>query len=424
MHDLVRTLFPPHEFAGALVRTLTPPDSPCVALVYIQGLIPPPDLERLVLTPLSAGGLTDPPEVLVRSGRFTAPELRNTDNAEALRDGLLSGMAAVHLDGHPGVIMLGNGLRLPLGPVFGLTVADRIAVLVQHLRTPDLCLERHGSGDQGAPVMIYLRSKASPDVLAGIRLWTRERTAPQQQVPWWRPHVGIYRFPPALAVTVPAAAVAALQRGYVLVLFDDLPNAMLAPTTLDLLFTGPGDVALPPPLRRLVSGPRIVAALVGLTLGAFLIAVAGYHHALVPGPFLMAMASSRANMPFPVALEVLLMAVVGDAAAAAVARIGTGRAAFLAWIGMVLAITACLQVGVIGAMSGVVTILAVIAREILPDPALTRAVRVWRYVFMGAAAGLGMYGISLMILLLFVYLSEERAFSHLIRNSPGEAASS
>ncbi|HWI62840.1 MAG TPA: spore germination protein [Symbiobacteriaceae bacterium] len=404
------------------LRTITPPASPRVTVVYIQTLMQPDDLERLVFAPLAAGHLDAPPETLVRSGRFAAPALSVANDPATLRDGLLAAQAAIHLDGQPGAIMLGSGKRTFIKPSFGANLEENVAVIVQNLAEPDIRLERLGSADRGGPVIIYLANKARPELVEELRAWKGSSAAPPQPLSWSQAAGELHRLPPTLEAPVPDAAIAALRKGYIAVLSDDLPYPLLAPTTLELLFSGPRDLALPAAVRRMVIWPRLLAAFLGLTLGAFLIAVAGYHHALVPGPFLAALAASRANLPFPVVLEMFLVSFIGDAAEAAASRLWGPRATVVAWIGITLAFTAAMQVGVIGPISGMAGIFAVIVRDILPHTALSRTLRTWRYLFMVAAAGLGIYGMALLGFLLLVYVSEERAFTHPIRMQPGEGA--
>lgn len=92
--------------------------------------------------------------------------------------------------------------------------------------------------------------------------------------------------------------------------------------------------------------------------------------------------------------------------------------AIAALVAFILAMMAIMQVGMIGAISGVAAIAEGTVRTTLPDPALQRITRLWRYLFIGAAAGLGMYGITILLFLMMVYLGEERAVEHPVRLPP------
>lgn len=60
-----------------------------------------------------------------------------------------------------------------------------------------------------------------------------------------------------------------------------------------------------------------------------------------------------------------------------------------------------------------------IIRDVLPNQALGRLLRIWRYLFMVAGAGLGVYGITLLTFAMLVYLGQEQVFANPIRIAPG-----
>ncbi|MFZ5816971.1 MAG: spore germination protein [Bacillota bacterium] len=416
--SLVADLFPRPDLSGVVVRIITPPDSAAIALVYIADLIGAADLERLVLTPLSQGGISGPPEALMRSGRFPASQLRCGAEARDLTAGLLAGLAAIHVDGHPGILLVGSDLRESPDAGFGPDLEGRIATLCRQLRRPDLHTERLVRADGSRAAILYLKSKAPPALVRSVRTWSLDLSGHPGPVPWYRNFLNAIRLPPAVESPSPAAVAESLTRGYVAVLRDDRSEPLLAPTTLELLFRGPRDVALLPAARRVVLWPRLVAALLGLTLSASLVAVSAYHHTLMPGPFLVAMATSRSNLPFPVVGEMILVSLISDTVESAVIRTGGRRLLVLAYLGNLLAFMAMMQVGVLGAVSGVVGIVESAIRAALPNLVLQRIVRLWRYFFIGAAAGLGVTGITLLFFALMIYVAEEQALEHPVRLPP------
>ena len=398
------------------MRTLTPPGSPAVTIIYLRDLMDPADLERLVLTPLSQGAIAGAPTDLARSGRFPAPTLEVAETAGALRDGLFFGLAAIHIDGHAAALLVGSPQASRPLTAFGSGTDHNVAVLYRHLPSPDLRVERM-NGNRTA--LVYLQSKAAPDVVRAVAAWAGHLSPQPPQMVWWQAALDILRLPQAQECSLPSAMAAALEQGYVAVMTDHLSVPLLAPTTLELLLSGPKDVTLPPAVRRLVILPRVIAAMIGLLVGALLIAITGYHHTLLPGTFLVALAATRQNAPLPIVLEVFLVSALSDVAQAAAIRLGGQRILFLAWTGSVIAIIGAMQVGVIGAISGITAIGAMIIRDLLPNPALGRVLRIWRYLFMVVGAGLGVYGITLLTFAMLSYLGEERILANPIRLSPG-----
>jgi len=391
--------------------------------MYIHDLVPPSDLERLVLAPLAPGGLAGSPNDVARSGRFPAPLLTVVEEGVALRDGLLSGLTGVHIAGYPAALLIGGGRAPRLESSFSSDTEHNLRMLFRHLPDPGVNIRRViGTGGVSCAVA-FVESAARPEVVQAVTDWAGRMSAQEPRMPLWRAALGSVRLPPAVECTVPTTAAAALQKGYIFVAADHLVTPLLAPTTLELLLDGPHDAALPPAVRRLVLWPRLFAVAVGLLLAAFLIAVTAYHHSLVPGPFLVAIASSRQNAPFPIVLEMFIVAFIGDAAEAASMRIGKAQLALVPWIGVTLAVIGAMQVGILGPLTGFASVVAVVVRDTLPSRALGRTVRIWRYFFMAAAAALGMYGMTLLVFAALIYLGEERFFAHSVRFAPDSVAS-
>lgn len=413
--DLVHNLFSQPEKAGLSVRYLTPPDSPTVTVVHIRGLVGPADFERLVLVPISAGGLDAAPEALAASGRFTAPALEVTGETGTFLDLLYAGLSAIHIDGYPGVLLLGAGHAAPLQDTFGTDLSANLSILMRHLPNPDFRVEDMHSSAGLRCAIAYLEGTATTETVDAVRAWVNRQTTETRGTPVFRALIGNLRIPPTVDQTSPAAMAAWLRKGYVAILADHLEIPLLAPTTVELLLSAPKDVSRTHTARRLAAVPRLIAALIALTTAGGLTAVSVYHHSLMPGPFLVALAASRQNMPFPTSLEVLLVSLLADTAEAAALRSGGSRLLPVAWVGTVLAIMAGMQVGVLGAVTGLALITSAVVRITLPTAVLRVTVRIWQYLFVAAAVILGIYGMALLGFVMVVYLGEERAFGHPIR---------
>ncbi|MFZ5822797.1 MAG: spore germination protein [Bacillota bacterium] len=419
---MLHALFPRAGHSGLVLREIEPPGGPAITVVYLLHLVSPADLERLVLTPLAHGTVGESPAAMARSGRFPAAHLRLADESEALASGLVSGLVALHVDGHSEVLLVGSGLRTAGENSFGSDLDTSMAVLHRQLRQADIQTEEYVRPDGSRFALVYLRSRAAQKTVQAARTWALNLSPNPARPPWWRTWLNALRLPPALESDSPDALAEALTDGYVAIFKDNHGYPMVAPTTLNMLFSSPGDIALRPPIRRLIAGPRVLVAIFGLTLSAAFVAISSYHHSLMPGPFLVALTASRGNLPFPVVGEILLASLLSDAFQAAAMRAGERKMTVPALIATVVALMAMMQVGVIGGVSGSVIIVESALRATLPNPALRRVVRLWRYFFIGAAAGLGVYGMTLLLFIMMVYLGEERALEHPVRLPPPEVS--
>lgn len=420
---MVYALFPRPELSGVVARVIDPPGGLAVTVVYITHLLPAPDLERLVLTPLAHAPVGGPPAALLRSGRFPAAHLRLTDQSDSLVSGLMGGLAALHVDGHSEVLLIGSGLHTTLENSFGSGLDTNVATLHRQLRRDDLQTEEHLRADGSRFSLVYLKSHAARKTVQAARTWGLNLSPHSGRQPWWRTWLDALRLPPVLESDSPAALAEALTNGYVAVFKDNYRHPLVAPTTLDMLFSSSRDISQRPAIRRLTTGPRVLAATFGLTLSAGFVAISSYHHSLMPGPFLVALTASRANLPFPVIGEILLAALLSDSFQAAAMRTGGRRLTVAALVATLIALMALMQVGILGGVSGAVGIVESAVRATLPNPALRRVIRLWRYFFIGAAVGLGVYGMTLLLFVMMIYLAEERALEHPVRLPPAGVSS-
>lgn len=416
--ECVHQLFPRQDSAGLLLRRLLPPDSPATTVVWLRDLTQSRDLERLVLVPLSQGSVTGTPEALAETGRFPAARLRSAPDGQSLVDGLLEGMAAIHVDGFPGALLVGSGLPETQPHKFSGDLEENVAVLHRQIRRVDLLTEYHTRADGSRIAVVFLKSRAPSDTVQAVRDWSINLSRTVTQTSQWLSMWTVLRVPPAMTVPSPVAVADALTRGYVAVLRDDREQPYVAPTTLQLLFSTPGDVTRAPSFRRIVAWPRAAGALAGLLLSAALVAATAYHHTLIPGPFLVALGASRINLPFPVVGEILLVSLLSDAFHAAAIQVGERWLALVAILATLLALMAMMQVGVLGGVTGVVGIVDAAVRAALPNATLRGLISRWRYLFIGAAAGLGIFGMAILFFLVMAYLAEERPLDHPLRLPP------
>ncbi|MGE5675002.1 MAG: spore germination protein [Mycobacterium leprae] len=411
---LLAQLFPPEAFAGLTYRTLNPPNSPLVTVAYLYDAVNAGDLERVILPPLAAGDLCGGPEELAQSGRFAASQLKATTDSAVLQIELMTGLTAVHVDGHAGVLLVGGASLKRQPATFNSYLSNNLGILIRTLASPDLRVEALRDPVGSRVVLVYLTSVASAETVAAVKRWSLCQK-PVARRDWkWQDLLRLIRLPPTLSHTTPLMAADALRRGYVAILSSSEPAPMLAPTTLHLGLSGPRDAGQSRTMRDLLFWFRFGLAAVGKLAAAWLIAVSGYHHSLIPGPFLVALAASRQNAPFPITLEMFVIAVMDDLAMTLGEQLRGEQGMLLALLAVILSIMVGVEVGVVSAVSGVFSIVAVVARLAVPGTDARRMLRAWRYLFMVAAAALGVYGLTLCYFVLLVYLAAENFFGHAV----------
>ena len=114
-------------------------------------------------------------------------------------------------------------------------------------------------------------------------------------------------FPIYQATTRPDKAAAALVEGRVVVVFDNSPEVIIAPATINTLFQTADDYYNRWPVATFARMIRYVAAFIAVGLPGLYIAIACYHRELIPDKLLYAIADARSQLSFPVVVEVLIM---------------------------------------------------------------------------------------------------------------------
>ncbi len=110
----------------------------------------------------------------------------------------------------------------------------------------------------------------------------------------------------------PDVVVGKLLEGRIAIFLDGTPDVLTVPYLFIENFQSSEDYYLSFYYTSFSRILRILAFLVTASLPGFYVAMAGYHHEMLPTPFLLNIASERNSVPFPAALEAFVMLLVFD----------------------------------------------------------------------------------------------------------------
>jgi spore germination protein KA len=110
----------------------------------------------------------------------------------------------------------------------------------------------------------------------------------------------------------PDVVVGKLLEGRIAVFLDGTPAVLTIPYLFVENFQSSEDYYLNFYYTSFSRLLRMLAFVVTITLPGFYVAIAGYHHEVLPTPFLLNIASERNSVPFPAALEAFLLLLVFD----------------------------------------------------------------------------------------------------------------
>lgn len=249
------------------------------------------------------------------------------NRVDAILAGVVSGMTAIFIDGCDEAVMMetrGFPARQIGQPTNETVVIGAQEGFVESLRTNltlmrryamsgKLIAERLSVGTQvpcGA-ALVYLRGVADDAVVAEARARLKRIDAPAVQglgaiqqfiedSPW-------ALLPQMLQTERPDRAASCLLEGQVAILADNSPYALIAPVSVFHHLHTSDDSFSRWQYGTFLRLVRFAGLLVSVLLPGLYIALADYYMQVIPMSLLTSIAEARANVPFPILAEILIM---------------------------------------------------------------------------------------------------------------------
>ena len=402
----------------------------CAGLAYITGLTDWKDLKTNLLQPLipilagKPGSLSKVVELLPETGP------RYCSNLEGAASDLLEGRAVLFINGIPEAVSFATqkwarhepkeppSERVIRGPREGFTetLDDNIAmirrwILDRRLRADDLRIGRvrkpespssYLSGVVQPRLVKEVYSRLSAIDIDGII----ESGYIEQLIKDRRASV----FPLTQSTERTDKVTAAILEGRVAVLVDKSPFAIIVPVTVNELYQSPEDYYFDFWLGGFLRLIRLLGSNLSVALPGLYVALATVNPEMLPTQFAIAIAGSRAHIPIPLVVEVLLLELVGETFREAGLRLPGN-------VGATLGIVAGVVLGFAGVLSGFVspaTLIVVsftaIASFSGPSYPAGIAWRLLKYLLIIGGAFLGLFGLTLAGLAILIHAADLKSF--------------
>ncbi|WP_051331078.1 spore germination protein [Aneurinibacillus terranovensis] len=208
----------------------------------------------------------------------------------------------------------------------------------------------------------------------------------------------------------PDHVVASLVRGRFAILLDGTPTAIIAPMNLMALIKSPEDVHthyLFVSFERLF---RIAGLIVSLFFPGFYIAISTYHPDQIPLSLLATIATSRKGVPIPTPLEAIIMLLLFELFREAGARLPNAVGQTLSVVGGLIIGDAAIRAGLTSPSMIVVISTTAVANFTLVNQAMIGTITVLRMIILLISSIMGVFGFTLSVIFIVVYLSNLRSF--------------
>jgi hypothetical protein len=202
-------------------------------------------------------------------------------------------------------------------------------------------------------------------------------------------------FPQLVDTERPDRVACILTEGKIAVLVDGSPHALMVPITLVEFFSAFEDYFLPWHIASAFRLIRLGAVMFSVLSTPLYVAVLTYHYEMIPTNLLATLVSSRADIPFPPIIEVIILELAIELLREAGARLPTKVGQTIGIVGGIVIGTASVEAGLTSNVLLIIVALAALASFTTPIYQMSNTIRLIRFPFLLFAQLWGIIGISL-----------------------------
>ncbi|MEK5035879.1 spore germination protein [Paenibacillus sp. FSL R7-0302] len=217
-------------------------------------------------------------------------------------------------------------------------------------------------------------------------------------------------FPKTIVTERPDRVVFNLAEGKVAILLDTTGYAIVLPSIFNDFFTAMDDKIHLPFVGRFLKLLRILGVAMTLWLPALYIAFTSYNPEIVRVQIALLIGGSRATVPYPSFVEVILMMIMMEFLTEASLRLPRAIGPTATTVGGLILGQAATAAGLIGNIMIILVSVVAISNFLVPLNMMSFSIRVLKYFFVIAAAVLGLVGVVVCLVGFTMYLCSQRSF--------------
>ncbi|AUG58038.1 spore germination protein [Acetivibrio saccincola] len=211
-------------------------------------------------------------------------------------------------------------------------------------------------------------------------------------------------FPTYLSLEKSDSVSAALLQGKVAILVDGTPFVLTVPAVFFDFLQSSEDYYHHYIVASMMRIIRFITFYFVLLVPSAYVAITTYHQEILPTALLINIAAQREDVPFPVLFETFLMEFTFEILCEAGIRIPRAIGAAISVVGGVVIGQVAVEAGIMSAAVVIVVSFTAISSFSIPNYEMSSALRAVRFVFMILAGALGLYGLFMGIIILWLHL--------------------
>jgi spore germination protein len=397
------------------------------AIVYIKGLVNEDQVNNNILRMLELNKKEIDSNLFgnVYEEMVALTEIKKSKEINQVIKTILAGDSALILDGINEAILLGTSgmeyraLEEPTsesiirGSRIGFIENFKInlSLIRQEIKDPNLRIDTMevGTHSHQKIAICYVEGIVKEDILNEVvrRLKTIDIDfAPDSGfIEQWIEDSILSPFPQILDTERPDRVAYNILKGKVAIIVEGTPFALLMPITFGDSLKSVEDYNQRWLISSLLRLLRLVSFYMTLFLPATYVALVAYHPELIPTQLLFTITASREGLPFPSLIEALIISFFYEVLQEAGTRLPQK-------ISQTIGIVGGIVIGQIAVMAGIVTPIMVIVISLtgicaftLPNYSFAIGLRILRFAAIFAAAFLGLYGIILVFIMIYIHMA-------------------
>ena len=299
---------------------------------------------------------------------------------------------------------------------FNETVMTNIALIRKILKDPNLISENIpvGTVSKTPCALMYINGVTNISLVQEIRHRLESIDAEyifsSADVEMLIEESTVFPLPQLLKTERPDRAAAQLSDGKVAVIVQGSPFVLILPATAADLTEAAEDNYVRVAEANFMRFVRLAGCFLALFLPGIFLSIVLYHHESIPTDLLFAIQSTREKMPFPIALELIIMLLAFELIKEASIRVPEPIGSTLGIVGGLILGQSAVSAGIASPLLIIIVAISALGSFAAPSASISRALSVMQFIFIFFGGVAGFLGIGFGIFALAVYLASHRAF--------------
>ncbi|WP_129723101.1 spore germination protein [Xylanivirga thermophila] len=401
-----------------------------VQLIFIDGLIDNSLISNFILKPLEeqmefkrAKTEAEIIKGLDKGTVYYSSQKKQRDISEVLDDVLSGSIALVFDASHIAFTFEVKGFEKrsitePSGEniikgakdAFVETLRVNTATIRRKIKSPNLRIEKITLGEQTSTSVgiIYIDNLTNRNMVSEVKKRLKNievdgvlTTAFVEEYIIDKKHTV---FPQVLYTERPDKFCSNIIEGRIGLVIDGISLGLIVPAVFLQFLQAPEDYSQNFIISSIIRFLRFILVVVTLYLPGFYVAITSFHHDLIPTELAISIDFSKAGVPFPSFVEIIIMLIAFEVLVEAGLRLPQNIGQAVSIVGAVIVGQAAVSAKLVSPAVVIAVAVTAISSFAIPNQDFSNALRLWRFILVILSSIAGLFGLSMGGLILLYHL--------------------